>query len=120
MTRHGAVERILCGHIHRPIQVAWGGAIVSTAPSTSHAQVALALTEANGFNFEYAVEPRATQLYVWDPGYGWISHLSYISDVSETYRSPNAPRLREEFQRRYDDLRRTEFDAGGPTRGGLE
>lgn len=49
---------------------------MSTAPSTSHAQVALALTEANGFNFDYAQAARPIQLFASDAGYGWVSHLS--------------------------------------------
>jgi hypothetical protein len=54
VARHPQVERIACGHIHRPIQVAWGGTMACTAPSTSHAQVALTLTETCGFDFGYA------------------------------------------------------------------
>lgn len=109
---HAQVERVACGHIHRPIQVAWGGTIAATAPSTSHAQVALTLTEARGFDFAYSIEPRAVQLYVRDPGYGMLSHVSYLSGVAETYTSGFASRLREGFQRRYEELCRTEFDAG--------
>ena len=52
--RHAQVEWVACGHIHRPIQVAWGGTIACTAPSTSHAQVALTLAETSGFDFGYA------------------------------------------------------------------
>jgi hypothetical protein len=113
---HAQVERVVCGHIHRPIQVAWGGTIACTAPSTSHAQVALTLTETRGFDFAYALEPRAVQLYVRDPAYGFLSHVSYVSGVCETYQSGNASRLRDGFQRRYEELCRTEFDAVSPTR----
>jgi 3',5'-cyclic AMP phosphodiesterase CpdA len=115
VARHAQVEWVTCGHIHRSIQVAWGGTVACTAPSTSHAQVALTLTETSGFDFGYAIEPRAVQLYLRDPGYGFLSHISYVSGVYETYPSVNASRLRDGFQRRYEELCRTEFDAASPT-----
>src|SRR5262249_55402478 len=112
---HPQVERVVCGHVHRPIQVAWGGTIAAAAPSTSHAQVALRLSESNGFDFAYAIEPRAVQLYLQDPGYGILSHLTYLSGVGETYASGHASRLRDGFERHYEELCRTEFDGA---RGG--
>ena len=48
------------------------------------------------------------------PGYGFLSHISYVSDAYETYPSVNASRLREGFQRRYEELCHTEFDAAPP------
>ena len=30
--RHGHVERVMCGHVHRPIQVRWAGTMASIAP----------------------------------------------------------------------------------------
>jgi Icc protein len=116
VARHRQVEWVACGHVHRPIQVAWAGTVAATAPSTSHAQVALALSEAGGFDFGYAVEPRAVPLYRWDPGYGVLAHQSYLPGPVETYRSPNAARLRESFQDRYGALCRQEFDAPSPAR----
>jgi 3',5'-cyclic AMP phosphodiesterase CpdA len=111
VARHPQVQRVACGHIHRPIQVAWGGTVAATAPSTSHAQVALALSEAESFGFAYAIEPRAVQLYLEDPGYGMLSHTSYLSGTGERYVSGNADRYREGFERRYAELCRSEFDA---------
>jgi len=73
--RHRQVVRVACGHIHRPIHVAWGGTIASTSPSTCH-QVPLNLAGQGGF--EFTMEPRAVQLHVWDDSYGLISHLSYV------------------------------------------
>lgn len=32
VSRHAQVVRVLCGHVHRPVQAAWGGTIGSTAP----------------------------------------------------------------------------------------
>jgi hypothetical protein len=76
VSRHRNVIRLVAGHIHRPIHVGWGGTIASTAPSTCH-QVTLNLADGDGF--EFVMEPRAVQLHVLDPGYGLVSHLSYVS-----------------------------------------
>ncbi len=40
LARFPQVERILCGHLHRSIQVRWHGVLASVCPSTAH-QVAL-------------------------------------------------------------------------------
>jgi 3',5'-cyclic AMP phosphodiesterase CpdA len=42
LRRFDNVERVVCGHHHRPITVRWGGTIGSVAPSTAH-QVSLDL-----------------------------------------------------------------------------
>lgn len=117
VARHAQVERIACGHVHRPIQAAWGGAIACTAPSVSHAQGALDLSETSGFDLVYAVEPRAVQLYLRDPGHGFVSHTSYVSGPYETYPSPNASGAREELRRRYAEIAHAEFDAAPPAGG---
>ena len=31
VARHSQIERVLCGHLHRPIQVRWAGTIAQTA-----------------------------------------------------------------------------------------
>ena len=117
VARHRQVERIACGHVHRPIQAAWGGTIAGTAPSVSHAQVALDLSETSGFDIAYAVEPRAVQLYLRDPRYGFLSHTSYVSGPHQTYASAGAADARGELRRRYEELRDTEFDAAPGARG---
>jgi 3',5'-cyclic-AMP phosphodiesterase len=75
LLHHRQVVRVACGHIHRPIYLAWAGTIVSTSPSTCH-QCPLNLTGHGGL--EYIMEPRAVQVHVWDDSYGLISHLSYV------------------------------------------
>ncbi|HEX6102375.1 MAG TPA: phosphodiesterase [Alphaproteobacteria bacterium] len=42
VARHPQVERILCGHVHRAVQIRFAGTVVATAPSTAY-QVALEL-----------------------------------------------------------------------------
>jgi 3',5'-cyclic AMP phosphodiesterase CpdA len=63
--RHGNVERIACGHIHRAMQVRWRGTIVCTAPSTAH-QFALELRERRPLGF--VLEPPGFLLHVWSGG----------------------------------------------------
>lgn len=76
--RHPQVERVLCGHLHRPIQMRFGGSIASTAPSTAH-QVVLDLT-VPGHSSAWNREPAAVQLHLFLPGMGIVSHTSYIGD----------------------------------------
>ncbi|MBV8451515.1 MAG: phosphodiesterase [Deltaproteobacteria bacterium] len=111
--RHRQVVRVACGHIHRPIHVAWGGTIASTSPSTCH-QVLLNLTGRNGF--ELTMEPRAVQLHVWDDNYGLISHLSYVPAGYEEIALLNGltgearAQLLAQTRRDYQELCKTEYD----------
>jgi 3',5'-cyclic AMP phosphodiesterase CpdA len=45
LRRHPQVERVICGHLHRPIVRRFGGTVAMTVPSTAH-QIALDLREA--------------------------------------------------------------------------
>jgi Icc protein len=111
--RHRQVVRVACGHLHRPIYVAWGGTIASTSPSTCH-QVALNLTREGGF--EFTMEPRAVQLHVWDENYGLISHLSYVPagyeeiNVLSSLTDEARERLLAQNRRDYRELCSTEYD----------
>lgn len=60
--RHPQVQRVISGHIHRPVQTIWGGAIVSVAPSTAH-QVALDLEP--GRTMRLTSEPPMLTLLDW-------------------------------------------------------
>ena len=73
--RHPQIERILCGHLHRPIQVRWRGTLAATAPSTAH-QVVLDLRP--GADGAFALEPPGYQLHVWTPEVGIVSHTTYV------------------------------------------
>ena len=76
------VERILCGHVHRPIQTLWAGTMVSCAPSPAH-QVLLHLGE-EGKRY-FIMEPPACHLHLWRPEVGLITHLSFIGDYDGPY-----------------------------------
>ena len=75
VARHPQVQGIVCGHVHRAVQTAFGGTVASTWPSTG-AQVALALDDKH---FGYADEPGAVALHYWTPEGGLRSHLSYVN-----------------------------------------
>ena len=113
VARHRNVIRVVAGHIHRPIHVAWGGTIASTAPSPCH-QVPLDLAAGDGY--ELVMEPRAIQLHVFDPGYGLVSHLSYVPSgyryitMLDTLSKSDRSELVERTRRDYEELRRTEYD----------
>jgi Icc protein len=77
ISQHPHVARVLCGHLHRPIQVSWAGTIGSVAPSVAH-QVALRLQRGRGNAF--VMEPPALHLHLWHPQAGVITHTSYIGD----------------------------------------
>jgi 3',5'-cyclic-AMP phosphodiesterase len=80
--RHPQVERILCGHVHRSIQVRFGGTIASTCPGPAH-QVALDLDPNAPSRF--VLEPPGYQLHLWDERAGLISHTAFIGDFAGPY-----------------------------------
>jgi 3',5'-cyclic AMP phosphodiesterase CpdA len=80
--RHPQVERILCGHLHRSIQVRFGGTIASTCPGVAH-QVALDLSPQAASQF--VMEPPAFQLHLWDAETGLISHTAYVGEFDGPY-----------------------------------
>jgi 3',5'-cyclic AMP phosphodiesterase CpdA len=77
IARYPRVERILCGHLHRPIQVRFAGTIAATAPATAY-QIALTLTEDT--RARWRLEPPAVLLHLWRPDVGIVTHTSYIAD----------------------------------------
>ena len=113
VSRHRQVQRVACGHIHRPIQLGWAGTVVSVAPSTCH-QVALNLRDHGAF--EFVMEPRAVQLHQLDPAYGIVSHTSYVGQEAQPFLpygqlSELTPQQVEALvERGLARLRETEFD----------
>lgn len=80
--RHPQVERVPCGHLHRPTQVRLAGAIASTAPSTAH-QVALDLRD--GAPWAFVMEPSGYQIHMWRADSGVVSHTAVIGDHDGPY-----------------------------------
>ncbi len=73
--RHRQVERILCGHHHRPVVARVAHAIASIAPSVAH-QVEFTLDPEDRGAFVF--EPPAFQLHRWTPADGVVSHTVYV------------------------------------------
>jgi 3',5'-cyclic AMP phosphodiesterase CpdA len=71
IARHPNVERVICGHLHRAIDVRFGGSIASTAPSPAH-QVALDL--APDAPSAWMLEPPGFRLHAW-AGERLVTHL---------------------------------------------
>jgi 3',5'-cyclic AMP phosphodiesterase CpdA len=81
--RHPQVERILCGHLHRPIESRFAGTIAGTAPSTAH-QIVLDLRPEARLSFVF--EPPGYQLHYWREGAGLVTHTVAIGDWPGPYR----------------------------------
>jgi 3',5'-cyclic AMP phosphodiesterase CpdA len=74
--RHLQVERIVAGHVHRPIVRRFAGTVACTCPSTAH-QVALELPPER--RLAVTMEPPACLLHVWlGEGAGLVTHVSLI------------------------------------------
>jgi len=82
IARHPQVERVLAGHLHRPIVARFGGTVASTSPSPSH-QVALDLADDAASRF--VMEPPAFQLHLWREGSGLVSHTATIGQFAGPY-----------------------------------
>ena len=70
---HPNVERILCGHLHRSIDVRFGGTIASTCPGPAH-QVTLDIDPDAASTF--TMEPPAFRVLAWTAATGVVSHLA--------------------------------------------
>jgi 3',5'-cyclic AMP phosphodiesterase CpdA len=82
IARHPQVERVLAGHLHRPIVARFGGTVASTAPSPAH-QVALDL--ADDAESRFVMEPPAFQLHLWREGAGLVSHTAAVGKFAGPY-----------------------------------
>lgn len=81
VARHGGVQLIAAGHIHRPITGSLGGAPVLVAPSTSH-QLELDLRP--GAPLAVRLEPPMIGLYDWRGPGNLACHLSHV----QSFRGP--------------------------------
>ncbi len=75
VARHPQVHRVICGHVHRAIQVRFGGTVASIAPSTAH-QIPLVLDDVT-FADAWVREPPGFALFKWT-GTVLIGHHAYI------------------------------------------
>ncbi len=76
VARHPQVERVLAGHVHRPIQRRFGGTLALTAPSTAH-QIVLDLRPTGACCL--VMEPPGFLVHRFD-GHGVVSHQVVVGD----------------------------------------
>ncbi len=79
---HPQVERVLCGHLHRPMQRRFGGSMVCVCPGTSH-QIVLDLAESAPAHFN--LEPAGYLLHRWHPQDGLMTHNAVFGDYDGPY-----------------------------------
>jgi 3',5'-cyclic AMP phosphodiesterase CpdA len=80
--KHPQVERLLCGHLHRPIQARFAGTLACTVPGPAH-QVALDLDERA--KSQFVMEPPAYGLHAYTPLTGIVSHTAFIGGFAGPY-----------------------------------
>jgi 3',5'-cyclic AMP phosphodiesterase CpdA len=85
MRRHGQVEAILCGHVHRPIVTRVGGRTAMICPSPSH-QIALDLRPEGGGALR--LEPPGYMLHRWHAGQ-LVSLVAVLGDWPGPFPFPN-------------------------------
>lgn len=80
--RHPQVERLLCGHVHRPIEARFAGTVAATAPSPAH-QVALDLVAEAPSRF--VMEPPAYRIHAYAPETGLVTHTAFVGEFAGPY-----------------------------------
>lgn len=81
IAKHPQVERVIAGHLHRPITQRFAGTVASTCPSPAH-QVALDIAPDAADN--YVLEPPGFQLHWWN-GSALVTHTAYIGEFEGPY-----------------------------------
>jgi 3',5'-cyclic AMP phosphodiesterase CpdA len=82
VARHRNVERVICGHLHRAIDVRFGGTIASTSPAPAH-QVCLDLSP--DAPSAWTLEPPGFRVHAWSARSGrLVTHLA----ASGTFEGP--------------------------------
>jgi 3',5'-cyclic-AMP phosphodiesterase len=82
IARYPNVERVICGHVHRPMFARFGGTIASAVPSPAH-QVRLDLRDNAPSSF--MMEPPAFALHRYTPGTGIVTHHAYVEAAAGPY-----------------------------------
>jgi Icc protein len=76
LARHPQVERVICGHVHRPMVRRFAGTVVTTCASTAH-QLALDLPPSQ--RLALVMEPPSVALHLWIDG-ALVTHTSLVGD----------------------------------------
>jgi 3',5'-cyclic-AMP phosphodiesterase len=81
------IQRIICGHIHRPIFYRWQNVPISVTPGVAH-QVILGL---DGAEPAFVMEPPGFHLHRWTAASGLVTHQVYIGAYPGPYRFSGNP-----------------------------
>jgi 3',5'-cyclic AMP phosphodiesterase CpdA len=81
VSRNRQIERIVCGHVHRPVSMLFHGTMATISPSTAHQTV---LDLRVGGPDEFVLEPPGYNLHNWLPGIGLVTHQAVVG----TYPGP--------------------------------
>lgn len=85
LARHGHVEMVLAGHVHRPMHRRWAGTLASICPSVAP-QFALDLGRPRGYGV--VLEAPQIQLLHWQDGAGPAVHLAPVDEPAVLYDRP--------------------------------
>ena len=82
VAQHPNIERIICGHLHRAIDVRFGGTIASTSPAPAH-QVVLDL-DPDAVS-QWNLEPGGFRIHAWTAQTGLITHTLPVGSFEGPY-----------------------------------
>ncbi|MFC0402350.1 phosphodiesterase [Paraburkholderia rhizosphaerae] len=82
IAHHPNIERVICGHVHRPMFARFGGTIASAVPAPAH-QVALDLRDDAPSAFR--MEAPAFALHRYDVASGLVTHHAYVDQGDGPY-----------------------------------
>ncbi len=71
------IQRLVCGHLHRPMEARIGCTLASTAPSIAFQ---MSLDMRPGSKPSFILEPAAIPVYLWSEDTGLVAHMSVIGD----------------------------------------
>ncbi len=89
ISKHPQVERILCGHLHRPVFRRFGGTIATACPAIGM-QLCLDLREEAPSAF--VMEPPALMLHLWTELWGektLLTHIGVLEEQPGQYSGPH-------------------------------
>ncbi len=89
ISRQPQVERILCGHLHRPIFRRYAGTLASCCPAVGM-QLTLDLREEAPSTF--TMEPQSIMLHLWTELWGektLLTHLGVVGEYPGQYSGPH-------------------------------
>lgn len=82
ISHHPQVERVLCGHVHRPITTRFAGTVATACPSSAH-QIEFNLNPAHPGGF--ILEPPAFMVHRWTPHSGLVTHVIPVGEFAGPY-----------------------------------